>query len=276
MDRSTGELVELGTAVGIIAAQSIGEPATQLTMRTFHTGGAATASDITLSLPRVIELFEARGGKPAVLAAVCGRVRVGGVQERLRGKRVVFVQPPGGKEVRHVVPTGRRILRRTGEEVQRGEPLTSGRSSPQELLEMFGPDVVGRYLLEEIQKVYRTHGVEIDDRHVEVVLAQMLGRVRVVAAGRSEYLPGQVITRQAARGSSAQTAPLLLGVSKVALLSESFLAAAAFQETGKVLAAAALRGKVDELAGLKENVLLGHLIPAGTGFRPAVEPRGQA
>jgi DNA-directed RNA polymerase subunit beta' len=292
MDRSTGQLVELGTAVGVIAAQSIGEPATQLTMRTFQSGGASTASDITLSLPRVIALFEAyRSKRPAVLAEVSGRVRPAAPGESGRKKRVVFVQPldeqglPCGKEVRHLIPGGKRLLHQAGEVVQVGEPLTSGQVTAHELLRVLGPDAVRLYLLEEVQKVYRLQGVDVDDKHVEVIIAQMLSKVKVLDGGDTELLPGQVIDRTellAANGRlakdkrPAQCSNLVLGISKAAVQATSFLSAASFQETTKVLTRAALAGKVDELHGLKENVLLGHLVPAGTGFRPAVEPQGQA
>jgi DNA-directed RNA polymerase subunit beta' len=291
-DRSTGELVELGTAVGVIAAQSIGEPATQLTMRTFHTGGAATAADITLSLPRVIALFEAHKSKrAAVLAEVSGIVRLAGKKEQVRGKRVVFVQPadalgrPAGKEAAHLVPAGRRLIRECGERVEVGDALTAGAVTPHELLRVLGPDAVRAFLVDEVQKVYRLQGVDVDDKHVEVIVSRMLSKVKVLDAGDTGLLPGQVVERAAVRAANAalkksqrpaRVAALLLGVSKAAVQAESFLSAASFQETTKVLTEAALAGKVDELVGLKENVLLGHLVPVGTGFRPAVEPQGQA
>jgi DNA-directed RNA polymerase subunit beta' len=292
LDRSRGELVELGVAVGVVAAQSIGEPATQLTMRTFHHGGAASCSDITLGLPRVIELFDAhRSKRAAVLAEVTGRVRLGTASERIRRKRVVFVQPTNdqgqacGQEMAHVIPDGRRLLRETADLVQAGEPLTAGPVGPHDLLRVCGPDAVRLYLLEEVQKVYREYGVEIDDKHVEIIISQMLGKVKVIDGGDTELLPGQVVDRADPRSANAKLrkgkrkarcANLLLGVEKAAVQADSFLSAASFQETTKVLAQAALAGKVDELHGLKENVLLGHLVPAGTGFRPAVEPQGRA
>jgi DNA-directed RNA polymerase subunit beta' len=282
-DRTTGELVELGTAVGVIAAQSIGEPATQLTMRTFHTGGSATVSDITLSLPRVIELFEAhRTKRAAVLAEATGRVRVGGAAERVRGRRIVFVQPADergravGRERSHLIPAGKRLVRRTGDAVQAGDPLTTGQPAPHDLLAVLGLEAVRRYLVDEVQKVYRLHGVDVDDKHVEVIVAQMLARVKVTDPGDTDLLPGQVVERRTLEAANARlkadrrkalAADLVLGVSKAAVQSDSFLSAASFQETTKVLAHAALAGKVDELAGLKENVLLGHLVPAGSGFR---------
>ncbi len=292
MDRSTGLLVEMGTAVGIIAAQSIGEPATQLTMRTFHHGGAASVDDITLSLPRVTRLFEAhRSKRPAVLAEVAGVVRSGGAKERRRGRPVVFVQPVDalggaiGKEVAHVVPVGRRVLRADGERVEVGDALTSGPIDPHEMLRVLGPLAVRTYLVDEIQKVYRHYGIDLDDKHVEVVVARMLARVKVIDASDTALLPGQVVERRAVEQANAglkagqrpaRVQALLLGVSRAAVQAESFLSAASFQETTKVLTQAALAGQVDELHGLKENVLLGHLVPVGTGFRPAVQPQGPA
>jgi DNA-directed RNA polymerase subunit beta' len=274
MDRSTGQLVELGTAVGIIAAQSIGEPATQLTMRTFHTGGVATADDITLSLPRVIRLFEAhRCKRPALLAEVAGVVRVGDASERRRGRPVVFVE-----EVAHVLPAGRRLICRAGQRVAVGEALSSGPLDPHELLRVLGPHGVRAWLVDEVQKVYRMQGIDLDDKHLEVIVAQMLSRVKVLDGGDTPLLPGQVVERRTVASLNgrlradqrpARVQALLLGVTRAAVQAESFLSAASFQETTKVLTRAALAGAVDELRGLKENVLLGHLVPVGTGFRPA-------
>jgi DNA-directed RNA polymerase subunit beta' len=278
--------------VGIIAAQSIGEPATQLTMRTFHHGGAASVDDITLSLPRVIRLFEAhRSKRPALLAEVAGVVRLGGDRERHRGRPIVFVQPlgargrPFGKEVAHVVPAGRKVIRQAGEHVAVGDALTTGPIDPHELLRVLGPLGVRTYLVDEIQKVYRSQGIDLDDKHVEVVVSRMLARVKVLDAGDTALLPGQVLERRelelanralARDKRPARVQALLLGVSKAAVQAESFLSAASFQETTRVLTQAALAGQVDELRGLKENVLLGHLVPVGTGFRPGVQPQGQA
>jgi DNA-directed RNA polymerase subunit beta' len=292
VDRSTGMLVELGAAVGVIAGQSIGEPATQLTMRTFHVGGVATSDDVTLALPRVRALFEAhRSKRAAVLAEVSGRVRHGGATERVRGRRVVFIRPltgegqPYDKEVAQVLPPGRRLIRADGETVNAGDALTSGPIDPHQLLRVLGPNAVRTHLVDEIQKVYRSQGIEIDDKHVEVIVSRMLARVKVTDAGDTDLLPGQVVERRAlARANAAlgegrrpaRATPLLLGIKQAAVQSESFLSAASFQETTKVLTEAALAGKVDELTGLKENVLLGHLVPVGTGFRPAVQPQGQA
>jgi DNA-directed RNA polymerase subunit beta' len=252
----------------------------------------ASSSDITLSLPRVIDLFEARRGtRSALLAEVSGVVRLGGPTERIRKRSVVFVQPvgvdgaPRGKEVAHILPAGRRIRCKTADVVRAGDPLTNGPVGAHDLLRILGPNAVRAYLLEEVQKVYRLQGVVIDDKHVEIIVTQMLGKVKVTDAGETDFLPGQVIDRVAlvaansalgAKKRPARCVNLLLGISKAAVQAESFLSAASFQETTRVLTQAALAGKVDELHGLKENVLLGHLVPAGTGFRPAVEPQGSA
>jgi DNA-directed RNA polymerase subunit beta' len=204
---------------------------------------------------------------------------------------VVFVQPvdargrPCGKEVAHVVPAGRRVLCQAGQRVEVGDVLTTGPTDPHDLLRVLGPARVRTYLVDEIQKVYRTQGVDLDDKHLEVVVSQMLARVKVVDTGDTDLLPGQVVERRVVDSANgalpqgkrpARVQALLVGVSKAAVLAESFLSAASFQETTRVLTQAALAGQVDELRGLKENVLLGHLVPVGTGFRPAVEPRGQA
>jgi DNA-directed RNA polymerase subunit beta' len=288
-DLSTGRLVERGAAVGVLAAQSIGEPTTQLTMRTFHDSGMAAAGDLTQRLPRLVELLEAyRSKQAAVLAEVAGRVRLGQPGEgagRGRGPAaVVFVQPlddsgrPAGPEVAHAVLAGKPVMRQEGERVGAGEPLTEGRPCPHDLLRTAGLDAARLYLLEEVQAVYRLEGVDIDDKHVEVIVARMFSKVRVTDAGGTPLLPGQVVEHAAVQAANAgraagsrpaRCAPLLLGVSKAAVGSDSFLSAASFQETTKVLTQAALAGKVDELRGLKENVLLGRLVPAGTGLRPA-------
>jgi DNA-directed RNA polymerase subunit beta' len=246
IDLSTGKLVEEGTAVGIVAAQSIGEPGTQLTLRTFHIGGVHSEQDITLGLPRVTELFEAQRPRgAAVLAEVAGEVRVGGAEDVRRRKQRVFVQPldnhgkPVGPERPQSIPEGRHLLVTDGQRVALGEELTDGVLDPHDVLRLRGREAVWRYLVSEVQGVYRAQGVELDDRHVEVIVARML------------------------RPGSTQ----LLGVTRAAVRADSFIAAAAFQETATVLTEAALAGKVDPLAGVKENVALGRLIPAGTGFR---------
>jgi DNA-directed RNA polymerase subunit beta' len=302
MDRSTGRLVELGTAVGVIAAQSIGEPATQLILRTFQTGGTASAPDITAGLPRVVALFEAhKPARPAVLAAIDGVVRLGGPKELHRARRVIFVRPaddrgrPVGKETAHPVPKGLEVRVATGDRVRAGQALTDGTPSPHDLLRTAGLEAVRTYLLDEIQGAYRLQGVEVDDKHVEVILARMLGSVKVRDGGDTDLLPGTVVERSALRAANARLGAgtavarsagrakpaqgrpatgvsVLLGVSRAALQADGFLSAASFQETTRVLAEAALAGKVDELAGLKENVLLGRLVPTGTGFRLASAP----
>ncbi len=269
---ATGKLVEVGEAVGIIAAQSIGEPGTQLTMRTFHTGGIA-ATDITHGLPRVVELFEARRPKgEAVIAEVSGVVHV---EEDEKGKRVV-VTPKDGEPVVHTVPRRARLLVSEGETIRAGQKLTEGSIYPQELLRIMGPQAVMLHLVEEVLAVYRSQGVEIHDKHVEVIVRQMMRRVSVVEPGDTEFLPGQLVDRKVfeeanrkilERGGEPATArPMLLGITKAALATDSWLAAASFQETTRVLTDVAMEGRTDPLMGLKENVVIGRLVPAGTGM----------
>ena len=269
---ATGSDVEVGEAVGIIAAQSIGEPGTQLTMRTFHTGGVA-GDDITQGLPRIQELFEARNPKgQAVISEIVGKViDVSDVTD----KREVTVQ--GEIETRNYpIPYGARIKVTVGQEVIAGEELTEGSIDPKELLKVSGINGVQEYLLREVQKVYRMQGVEIGDKHVEVMVRQMLRKVRVLDAGETEVLPGSLIEIQhfndankkvlLTGGQPATGRPVLLGITKASLETDSFLSAASFQETTRVLTDAAIKGKRDELLGLKENVIIGKLIPAGTGM----------
>jgi DNA-directed RNA polymerase subunit beta' len=269
---ATGSDVEVGEAVGIIAAQSIGEPGTQLTMRTFHTGGVA-GDDITQGLPRIQELFEARNPKgQAVISEIDGKViDVSDVTD----KREVTVQ--GEIEPRNYpIPYGARIKVTIGQEVIAGEELTEGSIDPKELLKVSGINGVQEYLLREVQKVYRMQGVEIGDKHVEVMVRQMLRKVRVLDAGETEVLPGSLIEIQhfndankkvlLTGGQPATGRPVLLGITKASLETDSFLSAASFQETTRVLTDAAIKGKRDELLGLKENVIIGKLIPAGTGM----------
>ncbi|MFN7253220.1 MAG: DNA-directed RNA polymerase subunit beta' [Anaerobacillus sp.] len=269
---ATGSDVEVGEAVGIIAAQSIGEPGTQLTMRTFHTGGVA-GDDITQGLPRIQELFEARNPKgQAVISEIDGKViDVSDVTD----KREVTVQ--GEIETRNYpIPYGARIKVTIGQEVIAGEELTEGSIDPKELLKVSGINGVQEYLLREVQKVYRMQGVEIGDKHVEVMVRQMLRKVRVLDAGETEVLPGSLIEIQhfndankkvlLTGGQPATGRPVLLGITKASLETDSFLSAASFQETTRVLTDAAIKGKRDELLGLKENVIIGKLIPAGTGM----------
>ncbi|MYL65893.1 DNA-directed RNA polymerase subunit beta' [Bacillus hwajinpoensis] len=270
---ATGTRVEVGEAVGIIAAQSIGEPGTQLTMRTFHTGGVA-GDDITQGLPRIQELFEARNPKgQAVVSELDGKViDLAEVKE----KKEIVVQ--GETETRNYpVPYGARLKIVVGDEVKAGQPLTEGSIDPKQLLTISGIDGVQEYLLAEVQKVYRMQGVEIGDKHVEVMVRQMMRKIRVIDAGDTEVLPGSLIdihqfkgvNRKVLRqgGLPATGRPVLLGITKASLETESFLSAASFQETTRVLTDAAIKGKRDELLGLKENVIIGKLVPAGTGMQ---------
>lgn len=269
---ATGQDVEVGEAVGIIAAQSIGEPGTQLTMRTFHTGGVA-GDDITQGLPRIQELFEARNPKgQAVISEIPGIVsQVNDVKD----KQEIVVQ--GEVESRtYTAPYGSRLKVAEGDKVTAGQELTEGSIDPKELLKVRGVDGVQEYLLREVQKVYRMQGVEIGDKHIEVMVRQMLRKVRVVDAGDSDVLPGSLLDihqfREANKavllkgGRPAVARPILLGITKASLETESFLSAASFQETTRVLTDAAIKGKRDELLGLKENVIIGKLVPAGTGM----------
>jgi len=232
--------------------------------------------DITGGLPRVTELFEARTPKdPAVIAEIDGSVEL--VQKKQRGKRIIIVRnEESGMERTHIIPHGKYLKVHNGDRVKAGDPLVEGPLVPHDILRISGEDALHEYLLGEIQSVYRSQGVTIDDKHIEVVLAQMLRKVRVADPGDSDFLPGTVVDKHGFRvanqritesnGKPATADPLLLGITKASLQSESFISAASFQETTKVLTEAAIAGKVDELVGLKENVILGHLIPAGTGF----------
>ena len=331
-------LVNIGEAVGIIAAQSIGEPGTQLTLRTFHTGGVATSSDITQGLPRVQELFEARNPKgEAILADIDGRVGMHqdgevqlltiteteiitdsyplpdgwqlavepGDQVKRGGKLAVsdadgeelvaehagvvdvagtevLVRHDERREEEYVVPAGARLLVSDGDSVKSGQQLSEGAQNPYRILEILGVEATQQYLLDEIQRVYRSQGVTINDKHVEIIVRQMLGKVKVMRPGDSKLLPGDLVDRSAIeelnadlgeRGDRPATyQPVLLGITKASLSTESLLSAASFQHTINVLAKAAIEGKTDRLVGLKENVIIGKLIPAGTGFRRRVEP----
>jgi len=282
---ATGEMCEIGDAVGIIAAQSIGEPGTQLTMRTFHTGGVAGA-DITHGLPRVVEIFEARNPKGAArLAEVSGLVDV---EETDRGPKVVIVtdgtdekgEPLEPRE--YQLPRRTRLLVKKGETVEPGDPLHEGSLNPAELLELHaragkGPTHTELYLVGEVQKVYKSQGVDIHDKHIELIVRQMLKKVRIDNSGDTDFLPGQMVDRVALERENtrmkkekrerATYEPLILGITKASLATESFLSAASFQETTKVLTDAAIEGKIDRLLGLKENVIIGKLIPAATGLK---------
>jgi DNA-directed RNA polymerase subunit beta' len=280
----TGELCEIGDAVGIMAAQSIGEPGTQLTMRTFHTGGVAGA-DITHGLPRVVEIFEARNPKgAATLTTIGGAVHI---EDTDRGPLVTIVGEPAKKgdepqEEQHQFPRRTRLLVRKGDEVEPGDALTEGSIAPTELLELHSKAEKGStptelYLVGEVQKVYKSQGVDIHDKHIELIVRQMLKKVRVENPGETDLLPGQladkvVVERENTRvkkekGELATFEPLILGITKASLATESFLSAASFQETTKVLTDASIEGKVDRLLGLKENVIIGKLIPAATGLK---------
>jgi DNA-directed RNA polymerase subunit beta' len=274
---ATGEMAEIGDAVGIIAAQSIGEPGTQLTMRTFHTGGVAGA-DITHGLPRVVEIFEARNPKgAATLAEVAGKVDI---EPTDRGPKLTIIpfDLKADEEPKAIqLPRRTRLLVTKGQEVQPGDPLHEGSLNPADLLRLKGYTETELYLIGEVQKVYKSQGVEIHDKHIELIVRQMLKKVRVENAGQTDLLPGQlvdktVLDRENARikkekKEQATFEPLILGITKASLATESFLSAASFQETTKVLTDASIEGKVDRLLGLKENVIIGKLIPAATGLK---------
>jgi len=278
-DLSNGKLVNVGEAVGIIAAQSIGEPGTQLTMRTFHTGGVA-GSDITQGLPRVEELFEARRPKKtAIVAEISGEARI---QDNKRTRTVVITDPETAESASYPIPFGTRIIISEGERVIRGQALTEGYMSPADITRISGLDATYDYIIREVQKVYRSQSIGINDKHIETITRQMTRKVRVEDPGDTELLVGTLvdvseitalneeIEARIAAGERdirpATYSPVLLGITKAAIQTESFLSAASFQETTKVLTEAAIRGKVDRLMGLKENVLIGELIPAGTGM----------
>jgi len=269
---ATNVPVGIGEAVGIIAAQSIGEPGTQLTMRTFHTGGVA-GDDITAGLPRVEELFEARKPKgQAVITEVGGTASI--VDEK--GIRKVIITTEDGEERSYVVPFGARLHIRDGAVVSAGDQLTEGSVNPHDILKIKGVRGVERYLVREVQKVYRSQGVEINDKHIEVVVRQMLRKVKVESPGDTEFLPGgleDILSFESENEAAIQAGlepatakPVLLGITKASLATDSFLSAASFQETTRVLTDAAIKGKADHLLGLKENVIIGKLIPAGTGM----------
>jgi DNA-directed RNA polymerase subunit beta' len=276
---ATGKLAQIGDAVGIIAAQSIGEPGTQLTMRTFHTGGVAGA-DITHGLPRVVELFEGR--KPKGLARMAEQDGTVGIEESDKALTVV-VTDDAGEEHRYTFPRRTRLLVEPGETVSVGRQLNEGSLYPHDILALGGGSPEERrtrteqYLVKEVQEVYKSQGVDINDKHIELIARQMLKKVRVDQKGDTDYLPGQFVDRfefakvndqvQSGGGEAAQFEDILLGITKASLNTDSFLSAASFQETTKVLTDAALEGKVDRLNGLKENVIIGKLIPAATGLK---------
>jgi DNA-directed RNA polymerase subunit beta' len=267
---ATGQMVQIGDAVGIIAAQSIGEPGTQLTMRTFHTGGVAGA-DITHGLPRVVELFEAR--KPKGLAQISEFEGVVTIEETEKALSVV-VTDDAGDEHRYSFPRRTRIFVSDGERIEAGRQLNEGSLYPADLLAIRGRTETEQYLVREVQEVYKSQGVDINDKHIELIGRQMLKRLRIEQRGDTDYLPGQYVDRndflrvmEGAEGEPAQYEETILGITKASLNTESFLSAASFQETTKVLTDAALEGKIDRLNGLKENVIIGKLIPAATGLK---------
>ncbi len=272
---ATGDLVNVGEAVGIIAAQSIGEPGTQLTMRTFHAGGVASGSDITQGLPRVEELFEARKPKGlAIISEIGGTITV---NETKRRREVIVSNDETGDAKTYVIPYGSSIKVHDGDVIEAGDELTVGSVNPNDILHIKGPKAVQVYISREVQRTYRMQGVDINDKHVEVITRQMLRKVRVDEAGQTDLLIGSLIDKfeldeanekvKAEGGTEFATAsPVLLGITKASLATDSFLSAASFQETTKVLTDAAIKGKIDPLQGLKENVIIGKLIPAGTGM----------
>jgi DNA-directed RNA polymerase subunit beta' len=285
---ATGKLVDIGEAVGIIAAQSIGEPGTQLTMRTFHTGGVASADDITEGLPRVVELFEARTPKGrAPITEAAGRVRI---EDTDKTRKIVVVPDDGSEEQAHPVSKRTRLLVEEGDHVTVGQQLTVGKADPQDVLRILGPRKTQEHLVNEVQEVYRRQAVAIHDKHIEIIIRQMLRRITVIESGDSELLPGELVERirfegenrrvVAESGTPASGRPVLMGITKASLATESWLSAASFQETTRVLTDAAIHGKSDSLLGLKENVILGKLIPAGTGLERyrniRVEPTEEA
>jgi len=294
---ATGKLVDVGEAVGIVAAQSIGEPGTQLTMRTFHTGGVA-GDDITQGLPRVVELFEARQPKgKAPIAESAGRVRI---EEGERNRKLVIVRDDGEDDLEYLLPrrvrlewedsAGVRHSVNDGDHILAGQQLYAGTPDPQDVLRVNGLRKVQEHLVEEVQAVYRTQGAPIHDKHIEIIIRQMLRRITVIESGDTSMLPGELIDRNSFEGENrqmvtegrtpAQGRPVLMGITKASLATESWLSAASFQETTKVLTDAAIHAKSDSLLGLKENVILGKLIPAGTGLERyrniRVEPTAEA
>ncbi|MBR5485599.1 MAG: DNA-directed RNA polymerase subunit beta' [Oscillospiraceae bacterium] len=279
-DLANGKKISIGEAVGIIAAQSIGEPGTQLTMRTFHTGGVANASDITQGLPRVEELFEARKPKnAAIISHVAGVVEF---KKDNKGANTVIVTADDGEVFTKMVPFDSKIIVHDGDRIEKGALITDGSVEPAEVLTVSGESAVQDYLIKEVQRVYRTQGVDINDKHIEVIVRQMMKKVRVEDAGETKLISGASVDKAEVRSENervtalaeaegrephlATTSPMLLGITKASLAIDSFMSAASFQETTRVLTEAAIKGKVDPLTGLKENVILGKLIPAGTGM----------
>ncbi|HBC26599.1 MAG TPA: DNA-directed RNA polymerase subunit beta', partial [Ruminococcaceae bacterium] len=278
---ATGGPVTVGESVGIIAAQSIGEPGTQLTMRTFHTGGVASAEDITQGLPRVEELFEGRKPKHlAIISEIAGEVSF---EEVKKNKHVVITNQETGDQKSYLIPYGSRVSVKKGQQIKAGDRLTEGSVNPHDILAISGPQAVQDYLIQEVQRVYRMQGVDINDKHIEVIVRQMMKKVRVEESGDTTMLPSSLVEKTEFEAENQQIrdriadgetdlkeatcTPVLLGITKASLATDSFLSAASFQETTRVLTDAAIKGKVDPLLGLKENVCIGKLIPAGTGMK---------
>ena len=277
---ANGQPVTVGEAVGIIAAQSIGEPGTQLTMRTFHTGGVASAEDITQGLPRVEELFESRKPKSlAIISEIDGEVRFEDIKNN---RHAVVYNKETSEEKAYLIPFGFRVAVEEGQQINKGDKITDGAVNPHDILDILGAKAVQDYLISEVQSTYRLQGVDINDKHIEVIVRQMMKKVKIEDAGSTDFMPGQmynrnevihankIIRERIANGeeglSEATWTQLLLGITKASLATDSFLSAASFQETTRVLTDAAIKGKVDPLIGLKENVLIGKLVPAGTGM----------
>ena len=271
------DVVAIGEAVGTIAAQSIGEPGTQLTMRTFHTGGIASADDITQGLPRVEELFEGRRPRySSIISEISGKVRI----EEIKKARHIFITNSDGQEKDYSIPFGFRIKVEDGDQIEAGDSLTEGPINPHDVLAIKGEQAVQNYLISEVQKTYRMQGVDINDKHIEVIVRQMMRKVKILDPGDSNFVAGTYVERgelqKAMAGLKAKQLinkdvkfptweAVLLGITKASLATDSFLSAASFQETTRVLTDAAIKGKIDPLTGLKENVIIGKLIPAGTG-----------
>ena len=278
---ANGQPVTVGEAVGIIAAQSIGEPGTQLTMRTFHTGGVASAEDITQGLPRVEELFEGRKPKHlAIISEIGGRVTINDTKKK---REVIVTNHETGESKAYLIPYGSRIKIQDGQVLEAGDELTEGSVNPHDILKIKGLRAVQDYMIQEVQRVYRLQGVDINDKHIEVIVRQMMKKVKVEDPGDTKLLPSslvektefeaenQIVRERIAAGETdlreATCSPTLLGITKASLATDSFLSAASFQETTRVLTDAAIKGKVDPLLGLKENVIIGKLVPAGTGMK---------
>ena len=280
-DLATGKAVTIGEAVGIIAAQSIGEPGTQLTMRTFHTGGVASGSDITQGLPRVEELFEAR--KPKTLAMISEIDGVVSFETIKKNPHIVVTNEETGERKEYFLTFGARARVSEGQHVTVGETLTEGSVDLRDVLNVLGVSAVHDYLISQVQCTYRTQGVDINDKHIEVIARQMMKKVKIEDPGDTDFLPGAVVDKRdvkkanaAARAKAeengtevreATVTPVLMGITKASLATDSFLSAASFQETTRVLTDAAIKGKVDPLLGLKENVIIGKLLPSGTGMK---------